>query len=425
MPTAPSSNGFSVLKHRNFAFYLSARILGTLAVQMQHVAIGWHVYAMTGNLYDLGLIGLAQFAPFLMLILPAGHVADRYNRRNIIALCLGAQLLCGLLLLGFTLGGSREVWPVFLILTLFGSARAFMMPATQAVLMNLVPADSFSKAVALSSSTFHIAVILGPTLGGLLYFYGAPTVFVAASALLVAAVALMCMTRAPQIVNKDPATWHSVMEGMRFVLSRPIVLGAMSLDLFAVLFGGATALLPALAADVLHVGPGGLGLLRTAPGVGAALCSVALAFFPITRRVGLWMFGGVAVFGAGTVVLGSTASFWLALAALFLMGAGDMISVYVRHLLVQYETPDAIRGRVSAVNAVFIGASNELGEFESGVTAGWFGLSRAVVFGGAATLAVTGLWTVLFPVLSRMDRFPHAEREAAAAGGAGKDGKAA
>ena len=413
--SSSAANGFSVLKHRNFAFYLSARVLGTLAVQMQHVAIGWHVYALTGNLYDLGLIGLAQFAPFLLLILPAGHVADRYNRRNIIAFCLGAQLLCGLLLLGFTLTGLGIVWPVFLILTLFGSARAFMMPATQAVLVNMVPPEDFSKAVALSSSTFHIAVILGPTLGGLLYFYGATTVFLAASALLVVSVALMCMTRtAPQAVSKEPASWHSVLEGLRFVMSRPVVLGAMSLDLFAVLFGGATALLPALAADVLHVGPSGLGLLRTAPGVGAALCSVALAFFPITRRVGLWMFGGVALFGACTVLLGSTTSFVLALAALLLMGAGDMISVYVRHLLVQYETPDAIRGRVSAVNSVFIGASNELGEFESGVTAGWFGLTRAVVFGGAATLAVTGLWSVLFPVLSRMDRFPHAEREAKA-----------
>eukprot|EP01034_Spumella_vulgaris_P026176 gene26176-32712_t len=217
---ASSSNGFSVLKHRNFAFYLSARVLGTLAVQMQHVAIGWHVYALTGNLYDLGLIGLAQFAPFLLLILPAGHVADRYNRRNIIAVCLAAQLLCGLLLLGFTLTGLGIVWPVFLILTLFGSARAFMMPATQAVLVNMVPPEDFSKAVALSSSTFHIAVILGPTLGGLLYFYGATTVFLAASALLVVSVVLMCMTRtAPQAVSKEPASWHSVLEGLRFVMS--------------------------------------------------------------------------------------------------------------------------------------------------------------------------------------------------------------
>jgi len=192
------------------------------------------------------------------------------------------------------------------------------------------------------------------------------------------------------------------------------VLGAISLDLFAVLFGGATALLPALAHDVLHTGPSGLGLLRTAPGVGAAACSIALAFFPITRRVGAWMFGGVAVFGLGTLALGATSHVAVALVALFLMGAGDMVSVYIRHLLVQFETPDEIRGRVSAVNSVFIGASNELGEFESGLTAGWFGLVRAVLFGGAATLAVTGLWAVLFPVLSRMDRFPHHAKEEAA-----------
>jgi len=412
MAQTPSSHGFSVLRHRNFRFYLSARVLGTLAVQMQSVAIGWQVYAMTHNLFDLGLIGLAQFAPFLLLILYAGHAADRYNRRNIIALCLGAQLLCGLLLLAFTLSGIGVVWPVFAVLVLYGSARAFMMPATQAVLVNMVPPDDFSKAVALSSSTFHIAVILGPTLGGLLYLAGPKAVYLTSSLLLIVSVTLMSLTTpTKQTTNREPASWHSVMEGLRFVFSRPIVLGAISLDLFAVLFGGATALLPALAHDVLHAGPTGLGMLRTATGVGAALCSVVLAFYPITRRVGLWMFGGVAVFGLCTVVLGATGNFFVALAALFLMGAGDMISVYVRHLLVQYETPDAIRGRVSAVNSVFIGASNELGEFESGLTAGWFGLVRAVLFGGAATLAVTGLWSVLFPVLSRMDRFPHLEKE--------------
>jgi MFS family permease len=409
--SSSSSNGFSVLRHRNFAFYLSARTLGTLAVQMQNVAIGWQVYALTHNLFDLGLIGLAQFAPFLLLILIAGHAADRYNRRNIIAISLAAQLLCSLMLLAFTLTGLNTVWPVFAVLVLFGSARAFMGPATQAILINLVPPESFTKAVALSSSSFHIAVILGPTLGGLLYLAGPKVVYLISTVLLVLAVLLMCLTKsAPQASHREPPTWHTVLEGLRFVWSRPIMLGAISLDLFAVLFGGATALLPALAHDVLHIGPTGLGLLRTAPGIGAALCSVTLAFFPITRRVGLWMFGGVAVFGLGTITLGSTASFMIALAALLLMGAGDMISVYVRHLLVQYETPDAIRGRVSAVNSVFIGASNELGEFESGLTAGWFGLVRAVIFGGAATLAVTGLWSVLFPVLSRMDRFPHADK---------------
>lgn len=412
--SAPSnaSNGFSVLRHRNFTLYLSARTLATLAVQMQNVAIGWQVYSMTRNLFDLGLIGLAQFAPFLLLILIAGHAADRYDRRNLIALALAAQLLCGLTLLAFTMAGLSTVWPVFAVLVLFGSARAFMGPATQAILVNLVPPESFSKAVALSSSSFHVAVILGPTLGGLFYLAGPKTVYLISSALLVAAVIMMCMVKSvKQPSNREPATWHTVLEGLRFVRSRPVVLGAISLDLFAVLFGGATALLPALAHDVLHVGPTGLGMLRTAPGAGAALCSIALAFFPITRRVGLWMFGGVAVFGMGTLVLGATSTFIVALVALFLMGAGDMISVYVRHLLVQYETPDAIRGRVSAVNSVFIGASNELGEFESGVTAGWMGLTRAVLFGGAATLFVTGLWAWLFPVLSRMDRFPHEDKK--------------
>ncbi|MES2129115.1 MAG: MFS transporter [Pseudomonadota bacterium] len=413
-----SSNGFAVLRHRNFSFYLGARVLGTIAVQMQSVAIGWQVYQMTGSLYDLGLIGLAQFAPFLALILFAGHAADTYNRRNIIALCVSAQLACALMLLAFTWSGLSIVWPVFAILVLFGSARAFMMPATQAVLRNMVPTEDFSAAVALSASSFHVAVILGPTLGGLLYLAGPATVYTISALLLVAAVVLMCLTKsAPQARNTEPASWHTVLEGLRFVFSRPIMLGAISLDLFAVLFGGASALLPAYAHDVLHAGPTGLGLLRTMPGAGAALCSVALAFFPIRRRVGLWMFGGVGVFGLATLALGWTSSFAVAIASLFLLGAGDMVSVYIRHLLVQFETPDAIRGRVSAVNSVFIGASNELGEFESGVSAGWFGLVRAILFGGAATLAVTLAWAWKFPVLSRMDKFPHhaAEEQAAKA----------
>jgi MFS family permease len=325
------------------------------------------------------------------------------------------QLLCSLLLVGFTLSGSQVVWPVFAILVLYGSARAFMMPASQAVLRNLVPIADFSQAVALSSSTFHVAVIAGPVLGGLLYVFGPNVVYTVSSVLLAVSVLLMAGTKsAPQVMNKAPVSWHTLLEGLRFVWSRPIVLGAISLDLFAVLFGGATALLPAYAHDVLAAGPTGLGLLRTAPGAGAALCSILLAFWPIRRRVGAWMFGGVALFGAATVTMGLTSSFGVALAALFLLGAGDMVSVYVRHLLVQYETPDEIRGRVSAVNAVFIGASNELGEFESGLTASWFGLVRAIVLGGVATLAVTGIWMKLFPVLSTMDRFPHHEAEEAA-----------
>ncbi|MDP3668755.1 MAG: MFS transporter [Telluria sp.] len=401
------SNGFSVLRHRDFTLYMTARVLSTIAVLMQSVAIGWQVYASTGDVFDLGLVGLAQFAPFLALILVAGHVADRYNRRNIIATCFGMQLTCALLLLWYTLGGFSGIGMVLGVLVLFGGARAFMTPASQAIVVNMVPPESLGKAVALSTSAFQLAVIVGPTLGGLLYLAGPGVVYGVVATLLVGSISLMLLTRPiPQARNLKPISWHSLLEGMHFVRSRPVVLGAISLDLFAVLFGGATALLPAIAHDILHVGPTGLGLLRTAIGVGAALTAVALAFRPITRKVGRAMFAGVAVFACGTIVLGLSGSLALSLAALFLMGAGDMISVYVRHMLVQLETPDAIRGRVSAVNAVFIGASNELGEFESGLTAGWFGLVPALVLGGAATLVVTALWWARFPVLRKMDRFP-------------------
>ncbi|WP_437735325.1 MFS transporter [Sorangium sp. So ce1335] len=404
--------GLGVLRHRSFAFYLAARLLSAIAVQIQSVAIGWQVYALTGDVFDLGLIGLAQFAPFFALILFAGQVADRFDRRHIISVGLAAELLCSALLLAFTLSGLRVVWPVFAVLVLFGSARAFMMPAQQAILMNLVPADSFGKAVALSSSSFHVAVIVGPTLGGLLYLAGTTLVYAIVAALLLASLVLMSLTRADrQDRRSEPPSWSTVLEGLRFVWSRPAVLGAISLDLFAVLFGGAVALLPAYARDVLHAGPTGLGMLRTAPAVGAALTAGVLAFRPITRHVGRWMFGGVAVFGLATIGLGQTRSVAVALVALVLLGAGDMVSVYIRHILVQFETPDAIRGRVSAVNAVFIGASNELGEFESGLTARWLGLLPAIFVGGTATLAVAALWALGFPVLSRMDRFPHAKRD--------------
>jgi MFS family permease len=408
MSSSPPTGRLAILRNRNLSFYLSARFLGTLAVQMQSVAVGWQVYQITHSLFDLGLIGLAQFAPFLALILWAGHVADTHDRRTIVLGCMATQLLCSLLLVTFTLSGSHVVWPVFAVLVLYGSARAFMMPASQAVLRNLVATEDFSQAVALSSSSFQVSVIVGPVLGGLLYVFGPNVVYIVSSSLLALSVLLMSATKsAQQARNKSPVSWYTLLEGLRFVWSRPIVLGAISLDLFAVLFGGATALLPAYAHDVLATGPTGLGLLRTAPGAGAALCSIVLAFRPIGRHVGRWMFGGVALFGLSTVVMGLTTSFAVALAALFLLGAGDMVSVYIRHLLVQYETPDEIRGRVSAVNSVFIGASNELGEFESGLTASWFGLVRAIIVGGAATLFVTGTWMKLFPVLSRMDRFPH------------------
>lgn len=405
--SSSSLNGFSALRHRNFAFYLSARLLGTIAVQMQNVAVGWQVYALTGDALNLGFIGLAQFAPFFLLVLVAGQVADQFNRRLIIIVCYAVELSCALILLLFTLGGFQSLWPVFASLALFGSARAFRMPTSQAILMNLVPLQNFGNAVAISSSTFHVAVIVGPTVGGILYLFGPATVYGTAAGLFLLAMLLMTLTHVEQTpVAKETPNWNTLLEGLRFVWSRPVVLGAISLDLFAVLFGGATALLPAYASDILQVGPQGLGLLRTAPGAGAALISIVLAFQPMTRRVGYWMFGGVAIFGITTIVFGLSQNFWVSLLALFALGAADMISVYVRHLLVQIETPDAIRGRVSAVNAVFIGASNELGEFESGLTAAWFGLVPAVVIGGVATLLVTVAWMWRFPALRRMDRFP-------------------
>lgn len=354
------------------------------------------------------MIGLAQFAPFVVLVLPAGELADRYDRKRIITSRLALQLACSLFLLGFSFTTLAAVWPIFAALVLFGTARAFMMPASQAMLINIVPPDSFGRAVALNSSTFHMAVILGPVLGGFLYLGGPRLVYGVVAVLLVAAIGLMSLVRgaSPVARERPSASAARVLDGLRFVWSRPVVLGAISLDLFAVLLGGAVALLPAYAHDVLHADSTGLGLLRAAPGAGAALTSLALAVWPPRRRVGIWMFGGVAVFGVATVWLGQTDSLWFAMAALFLTGAGDMVSVYVRHILVQLETPDSLRGRVSAVNAVFIGASNELGEFESGLAAAWLGLLPAIVAGGVATLAVTLIWAWRFPSLSKMDRFP-------------------
>lgn len=406
--TAFPRKTWGVLSHPDFARFLAARLLASLAAQMQTVAVGWQIYAITRDPLDLGLVGLSQFLPFILLVLPAGQAADHYDRRRIVTLCYAVECVCAALLLTFTVRGSTATWPVFAAMVLFGIARAFAMPTGQALLPNLVPPEDFGRAVALTSSTFQIATIVGPALGGVLYLVGPAFVYGTVGVILLIALVLMNGVKggAHKTREPEPATWHTLLSGLRFVRSRPVVLGAISLDLFAVLFGGATALLPIYASDILKVGPSGLGLLRTAPGVGASVCAIALAIAPVTRRVGLWMFAGVAVFGLATIVFGTTTNFWIALLALAALGAGDMVSVYIRHLLVQLETPDAIRGRVSAVNAVFIGASNELGEFESGLTAKWFGTVRAVVVGGIATVAVAIAWSRLFPMLWRMDRFP-------------------
>jgi MFS family permease len=347
----------------------------------------------------------------VILVLPAGQVADRFDRRLILTLCYIVETLCAVLLLGFTLSGSADVWPVFAILVLFGSARAFAMPTSQAITPNLVPRAAFPNAIALNSSSSHVATIAGPAVGGVLYVAGADVVYLTVSVILTISVLLMFRVKLPKVIRStEPASWRTVLEGLHFVRSKPIILGAISLDLFAVLFGGATALLPAYASDILHTGPEGLGLLRTAPAIGAAMVAIGLTFYPITRHVGRWLFAGVVVFGIAIIIFGLSESFLLSMAALTLLGIGDMVSVYIRHLLVQLETPDDIRGRVSAVSSVFIGASNELGEFESGVAAAWLGLVPAVIIGGGATLVVTALWYKLFPQLAKMDKLPEARQ---------------
>ncbi|HVO47134.1 MAG TPA: MFS transporter [Steroidobacteraceae bacterium] len=404
------ANPLAALRYRDFTVYAAARFCSTLAWEMLSVAVGWQVYQLTRNPLDLGLIGLAQFLPFVLLVLPAGHVADRADRRLVLWSAYAVQAVCAGTLLWFALAGARVLWPVFLAMTLFGGARAFSMPTAQAMTPNLVPAEAFPSAVAFNSLLLEISVITGPSLGGLLFLAG-PTVVYGVGFTLALLVVVLVSTIRPVHVRSGPEEPISadLLGGLRFVLHRPTVLGAISLDLFAVLFGGAVALLPAYASDILHVGPAGLGLLRTAPGTGAALTAITVAFVPIERNVGKWMFGGVALYGLATVVFGMSQTFWISLLALVVVGGSDMVSVYIRHLLVQLETPDAIRGRVSAVSSMFIGASNELGEFESGVTARWFGLVRAVVLGGLATLVVVAVYTRLFPELRRMDRFRRRE----------------
>jgi MFS family permease len=396
------------LRHADFRRYLVGRTLTGFGSGMLLVAVGYQVYQHTHNPLDLGLLGLAEFLPYVVLVLPAGEIADRFDRRRIVTGCYALDAVSAALLLVLTLAGVTSAAPVFAAMALFGVSNAFTMPTGQALVPNLVPPADFGNAIAINSSTMQVASIAGPAVGGLVLLLG-PAAAYGSVALIsaISAVLLLGMrTGGRADARSEPMTLTSVLSGITFVRSRPVVLGSISLDLFAVLFGGAVALLPVYATDILHVGPSGLGLLRAAPGVGAALCGLALATMPITRDVGRWMFGGVAIFGAGTLVFAVSNSFALSLLALLVMGAADMVSMYIRHLLVQLTTPDGIRGRVSAVNAVFIGASNELGEFESGITAAWWGTVPAVVIGGVATIVVAAAWSVLFPSLRRLDRFP-------------------
>ncbi len=405
------SKPLAALRYRDYTVYAAARFFATLCWMMLDVAVGWQVYALTHNPLDLGFVGLAQFLPFVLLVLPAGHVADRADRRLVLLAAYFVAAAAVGVLVWFTLSGAHAVWPVFCAMALSGAARAFWMPTSQAMTPNLVPPEAFQNAVAMNSMLLQIGVIAGPSLGGLLYLLGPAVVYGTTLVLLLLILLLISLIRPFRAAAAAKAfSFADLLEGLRFVLHKRAVLGAISLDLFAVLFGGATALLPVYASDVLHIGPAGLGILRTAPGVGAALTAVFLAFNPIERRAGRWMFGGVAAFGAATVVFGVSRAFWLSLPALAVLGAGDMLSVYIRHVLVQLQTPDEIRGRVSAVNSMFIGASNELGEFESGVTARWFGPVPAVIIGGVATLLVVGGYLKMFPELRLLDKFKRREQ---------------
>jgi MFS family permease len=426
MISPPVPSRFPALAHPDARRYLAARFLVSMAVQMQTLAVGWQIYELTGNPFDLGLIGLSQFLPFVLLVLPAGQVADRYDRRRIVLACYLLGALAAGVLLAISVGGGASdasgVLPIFGVMALFGVVRAFNMPTSQALLPNLVPPEIFGNAVALNTSLFQLATIGGPAVAGLLIMLGTPIVYGTVAVLLLVSAWLVLGLRGGGSHDgpREPITLSNVLSGITFVRHNRPVLGSISLDLFAVLFGGATALLPAFASDVLHVGPAGLGLLRAAPAVGAAVSGALVAWRPIRHAVGRWLFGGVAVFGAATIVFGVSTSFLLSAVALTVLGAADMVSVYIRHLLVQLQTPDAIRGRVSAVNAVFIGASNELGEFESGVTAAWFTLVPAVVIGGTATLLVAVAWSRLFPMLWRLEEFPEPARGAASTQAAGE-----
>ena len=398
------STPVSLFRQRPFALFWFARVSSTVAFQIQAVAIGWQMYALTGSAMYLGLVGLAQFLPMFILTLPVGHAADRYDRRAIVRICQLVEGLAVLLLAMALFSGRLGKGGILIIVAVIGAARAFEGPSMQSLMPTLVSAELFPRAAAWSASAMQVATILGPAVGGFLYAAGPAVVFIAAGLLYLGSSVLVSMIRVdrPQSA-REPATIKSFFAGIAFIRRRQIILGAISLDLFAVLLGGATALLPIYARDILKTGSMGLGLLRAAPAVGALLMSLLLARRPLHRRVGRTMFIAVTVFGIATILFGISRSFALSLGALVLLGGSDVISVVVRSSLVQLQTPDEMRGRVSAVNSMFIGTSNQLGEFESGLTAAWLGTVPAVVMGGLGTLVVVALWIRLFPQLARAD----------------------
>ena len=396
------SDRWVAFRHAPFMRYWVSRLASSFAAQIQTVAVGWQVYDLTRDPFDLGLVGLSQFAPALLLVLVTGAVADRFRRRTIMAVCVAIEALCAVALLVFAGIGIPSAVPIFIVLVAFGTARAFYGPAQQSLLPNIVPTPMLSSAIALNSLSWQAATITGPVAGGLLYGLGPEIAYGTAAVLfLLAGVLILTVPRPDQRIVVQPATWETIAAGFRYIWHEKIVLGAISLDLFAVLLGGATALLPVYARDILQTGPWGLGLLRTGPAIGAVAVAIYLTMHPLRDHAGLLMFLFVGIFGAGTVVFGISTAVWLSVLALIVMGAADMVSVYVRETLIQLWTPDHVRGRVNAVNGVFVGASNELGEFRAGISAAIFGTVPAVVIGGVGTIGVTMLWAYLFPALRR------------------------
>jgi MFS family permease len=406
---------------RDFARFQIARVAGVLGTAAQSLAVAWQVYSITHSPLALGYTGLAQFLPGIVFLLPAGHVADRFDRRQIILVCYTMQFLCAAALLSLTRIGLHGVLPIYCVLVFMGTARAFSGPANAALVPHLVPEEHFVNAITWGGATFQFATIIGPALGGLLYTLplntlslthllptaaveGAPIVYCFTLCTLACALTLMISLHVrPGRMEHRAASLKVVLAGFRYMCSSQLLLGASSLDLFAVLLGGAVALTPIFANEILHTGPRGLGLLRAAPAAGSVVMSLLMAHSPFRRHAGIRLFICVAIFGTATVVFGLSHVLGLSLAALFVAGAADSVSVVIRGSLVQLATPPEMRGRVSAVNSLFIGASNELGEFESGLTAQWWGAVRATVIGGLGAIAVAGLWSTFFPGLRQAD----------------------
>lgn len=409
MPDQPPSSGAAAFLSRDFRRYQLARVLVIIGAEAQTLAVAWLVYQITHSALYLGYTGLVLFLPGLLFMLPAGHVADRFDRRQVILACYTLQAFCTSALFYFSWHGLRAVWPIYAVLFLIGSGRAFSGPASSALIPHLVPKEHFVNAVTWGATAFQIANVVGPSLGGVLYtlplaghIAGASIVFLFTLATLLAFLWLIHSLHVrPGRMEHRAVSAEVILAGIRYVWKSQILLGSISLDLFAVLLGGATALMPIFAQEILHAGPRGLGLLRAAPAIGALAVSGWLAWKPIQRRAGAKMLFCVGIFGIATVLFGLSKNLLLSLLALFLVGASDMVSVVIRSSILQLATPPEMRGRVSAVNSLFVGASNELGEFESGLTASWWGAVRAVIFGGFGSLVVTGLWSVFFPNLRR------------------------